>query len=387
MDGVQKCLMTIPGNDPSLLVHPNEGYTWTFMARCIGASVPDHINKALYFFYRVMSDIESRSMTRYVLPTYHLELKYDRETHKHVTRIVERRRGGGGAGAAAAAAAAAPPFLPPPADGAGGGAAGAGAGAGAVGGAGYRASSFFAPRLDTEEIESHPPLTMRMGFTGAFFTTAADGKQRHELICCLFVTPLRNFDLPTYITESFLAKPRPGCQDFKTKHAEWVELSFTWHVLLQYEAFQNLRLDPGLGNPANYMRDPSGRLGADALLCMLNMPIKVHEIILALHPTAQQVQTMGLPALSLDLPNDENLGEFLGYLREYLDSNAASRGDFERHIEIYNAAKEVKFFCPFVAIVVILTTSPTKQTKTGGEERDAGLAEESRRLAAAGAAD
>ena len=79
MDGVHKCLATIKKGSASLYVQPHEGYTWAFMGRCVGASIPEHIDKALYFFYRLMSDIESTTMTRYVVPTRNLELKYDRE--------------------------------------------------------------------------------------------------------------------------------------------------------------------------------------------------------------------------------------------------------------------------------------------------------------------
>ena len=79
MDGVHKCLATIQQGASSLYVQPHEGYTWAFMGRCVGASIPEHIDKALYFFYRLMSDIESTTMTRYVVPTRNLELKYDRE--------------------------------------------------------------------------------------------------------------------------------------------------------------------------------------------------------------------------------------------------------------------------------------------------------------------
>ena len=79
MDGVHKCLTTLPNTPLSLYTKPNEGFTWAFMGRCVGASIPEHIDKALYFFYRLMADIESTCMTRYVIPTHNLELKYDRE--------------------------------------------------------------------------------------------------------------------------------------------------------------------------------------------------------------------------------------------------------------------------------------------------------------------
>jgi len=139
------------------------------------------------------------------------------QSRKHVIRIIERRR--------------AEPAAPPPA-----------AAAGAVAGP-FVSNSLFEPHHDSEEVESPGALSIRMGFTGAFFKDE-DGKLRQDLFCCLFVTPLRNFDMHSYIVESFLAKPRPGCQDFKAKHDEWAELSFIWNLLLQYEAYENLQINP-----------------------------------------------------------------------------------------------------------------------------------------------
>ncbi len=138
------------------------------------------------------------------------------QTRKHISRVIERRR----AEPPAPNPVAAGGFVPP-----------------------FESTSLFEPRHDAEEVESRAPLSIRMGFTGAFFKDE-DGKLKQELFCCLFVTPLRNFDMHSYIVESFLAKPRSGCQDFKAKHAEWVELSFIWKLLLQYEAFENLKINP-----------------------------------------------------------------------------------------------------------------------------------------------
>jgi hypothetical protein len=91
MDGVHKCLITLPKAAPSLYTQPNEGYTWAFMGRCVGASIPEHIDKALYFFYRLGSDIESATMTRYVIPTRNLELKYDREVAPSLLKFARSR--------------------------------------------------------------------------------------------------------------------------------------------------------------------------------------------------------------------------------------------------------------------------------------------------------
>jgi len=147
------------------------------------------------------------------------------QTRKHIIRVIERRRA-----------------EPPP--------------AAPVTAGGYvplfESTSLFEPGRDTEEIESPAPLSIRMGFTGAFFKDE-DGKLRQELFCCLFVTPLRNFDMHSYITESFLSKPRPNCQDFKTKHAEWVELSFIWTLLLQYEAYENLQINAQVSTYSRYI--------------------------------------------------------------------------------------------------------------------------------------
>ena len=58
MAGAQKCLRMVRSDDPSHYVQPHDGPTWAFTARCIGAGVPLHIEKALYFFYRLLSHME-----------------------------------------------------------------------------------------------------------------------------------------------------------------------------------------------------------------------------------------------------------------------------------------------------------------------------------------
>ena len=100
-----------------------------------------------------------------------------------------------------------------------------------------------------------------------------------------------------YINESFLVKPKPGCADYKNRHADWAELSFLLKLMLQYEVYDNMRLSPSLGDPSDFIKDPSGRLGADTVLSVFMIPLKIKEIVMSRVPHAKNIKVLAISVL------------------------------------------------------------------------------------------
>jgi hypothetical protein len=97
---------------------------------------------------------------------------------------------------------------------------------------------------DTVEMVC-PPLVIRLGFTGALYDVVdAHGatETKQDLFCTLFVTPLRNVDLLTYIHLCFLTHSKGAGAESKQRESDVIELTYLWRKLLQYEAFENLML-------------------------------------------------------------------------------------------------------------------------------------------------
>lgn len=155
MDAVHKCLQIIPEGDPSLLTQPCDGYSWAFMARCIGSSVPEHIEKALYFFYRVLSAVESQGYTHFAVPTGNLVPQWDRQSKKSVVAIAERQERVPAEERSAAQE-----------DGSN---------------TAFSLASVIGERManmEGDQLNIKAPFSLRMGFTGAFFN---DGPQKQQV--------------------------------------------------------------------------------------------------------------------------------------------------------------------------------------------------------------
>ena len=323
MDGASKCMRVIPFGDASLFTQPHEGPTWAFVGRCIGAAVPLHIEMALYFFYRLCTHIEINGLTEYVVPTNHLQLRYDRRGGKRVagiTRTVAHRASRQGE----------PNHAP------------------------SENKSFSFQRAAQEECSSGgceaetvcSPLTIRMGFTGALYR-AADGGQlegdsetQQDLFCVLYITPLRNLDLLSYIHECFLARPKAAGADSKQRDGDIVELEYFWRALLQYEATENLKIGDGYGAPFDYSMDSGGVLGADMLLSVLQIPIKIHEIVRArcLPGKLSSLDVMGFPSFDYSKGNNEFM-MYVSYLFACIRQQAAKRRVLVSMVEKFNNVK------------------------------------------------
>ena len=329
MAGAQKCMQSISPTDPSLYIQPHEGPTWVFVSRCIGASMPMHIEQAIYFFYRLMTHMDINGLTEYVVPTPSLSLRYDRHCGKRVVGVTRQasmfRRGGGASGAEA----------------------GAGAGGRANAGFNFRRvvnGAFADGGLDVVDTLC-APLTLRIGFTGALHesTNSADEvTSGQDLFCVLFVTPLRNLDLLSYIHQCFLARSKTMGPDSKQRESDVIELEFIWRSLLQYEAYENLQLEGKEGDPFGYSLDSGGILGADMLLSMLHIPIKVHAIVHKFLPaslTLKRLRVMGFPEMDFVAGGTESRS-YAAYVLGCVRAHALDRRDLVGYVERFNNVKQ-----------------------------------------------
>ena len=323
MDGASKCMRVIPFGDTSLFTQPHEGPTWSFVGRCIGAAVPLHIEMALYFFYRLCTHIEINGLTEYVVPTPNLQLRYDRRGGKRVvgvTRTVASRASEQG-GATCAQHDNEPFSFERAAQ-------------GECSGGGSEAETVCAP------------LTIRMGFTGALYQAdggdqqGEDTETQQDLFCVLYITPLRNVDLLSYIHECFLSRSKATGPDSKHRDSDVVELEYFWRTLLQYEATENLKLGDSHGVPFSYSMDSGGVLGADMLLSVLQIPIKIHEIVKTrcLPGQLQSLNVMGFPSFDFTGANSD-FRAYVSYLFACVRQQAAERRELVAAVEKYNNVK------------------------------------------------
>ena len=323
MAGAQKCMQMISPDDLSLYIQPHEGPTWAFVARCIGASIPLHIEKALYFFYRLMSHIEINGLTEYVVPTPNLSLQYDRRGGKRVVGVTRQ----------------ASLFRRPDQD--------------QEQGINAPSDSSFCFRRAMDDACAGGgkdvvdtmcvPLTLRIGFTGALYeSTNEEGVSatRQELFCVLFVTPLRNVDLLSYIHQCFLARSKTAGPDSKQRESDVNELEFIWRTLLQYEAYQNLGLRGNEGDPFSYSLDSGGVLGADTLLSMLYIPVKVYEVVKkrsGANPL-RRLTIMGFPSFDF-VGGGEDARSYVAYVMACTRAQASDRRNLVSWVERFNNVK------------------------------------------------
>ena len=329
MASAQKCMRTIRSDDPSLYVQPHEGPTWAFTARCVGAGMPLHIERALYFFYRLMAHMELNGVTDFVVPTPTLGLQYDRRCGKRVvgvTRQVESRVRAPAAGVRPAEEE-------------------EDASRGFSFQHAARAEHATSGR-DTVEMVC-PPLVIRLGFTGALYDVVdAHGatETKQDLFCTLFVTPLRNVDLLTYIHLCFLTHSKGASAESKQRESDVIELTYLWRKILQYEAFENLMLGDGLGDPFDYSLDSGGLLGADMLLSVLQFPIKAHAVLRArceASPDGHRLVSMrvlGFPELDF-AQNSNEVRDYVAYMFACIRQQAMDRRALASHVERFNGTK------------------------------------------------
>ena len=160
-----------------------------------------------------------------------------------------------------------------------------------------------------EELITRDPFTVRLGVTGAYFTVA--GKIQRELFCVLYITPLRNFDLLSFITENFLNRPK-----IPLKERDWLELDAVWKTMLRKEANENCGLS---GDPCSHVNDPGNPLGVYTITNLLNTPLRIAHRIRREYSHVSNLHILGCPQLSY--LNDDTMRCYTSYMHEMIDQH------------------------------------------------------------------
>jgi hypothetical protein len=276
--------------------------------RCVGVGIPQHIIRVLFFFYRLQRHISLNGMSMYVVPTQNLRLKMSRHTKKveFVYEVVERNVAEPNHSGDDGTPDSSRHFL--------------------LGHAMRKRSR----QNDGESFKQRPAFSMRLAFTGAFFKE--DGVAKQGLFCSAIITPLRNFDMLSYITGSFLVQPKMPKKEI---YNDWNELLFCWKQILQYEAATNCGLN---GDPCENMIEPGGELGVFTLTSLLTVPLRIADVIRRNHVNVSDIQILGTPKLSYS--NDEDMDQYMRYTDEYINEASRCHEQLMTDIGAFNKADE-----------------------------------------------
>jgi hypothetical protein len=265
--------------------------------------------RVLFFFYRLQRHISSNGMSMYVVPTPNLRLKISRH-NKHVEfvyEVVERNVVEPNQSDDEGAAGTSRHFL--------------------LGHAMRKRSR----QNDGESFKQRAAFSIRVAFTGAFFKE--EGVAKQALFCTAIITPVRNFDMLSYITGNFLVQPKTTPQN--SKYNDWNDLNFIWGKLLQYEAAKNCGLN---GDPCENMIEPGGELGVFTLTSLLTVPLRIADVIRRKYRGVSDIQILGAPKLSYR--NDEDMDQYMRYTDEYINEHSRSHEQLMADIATYNKAEQ-----------------------------------------------
>ena len=300
MDATSKCMRMIPPSDPRFSIQPHEGTTMVFLARCNGVGIPTHIQHVLYFFYRLKVFTELHDITGFVLPTKSLRLVHARgRKGKEVIGVQEvREREARGQQDEKCFKEGVYDLAPS-----------------------FRKRS---RQMETGYVTALPPFTVTVGYTAV---TVEDSGGRHELVCAVYIRPLRNLDLIKYIFESFLAQPKGN---IASKFPDWNELTFYWKMILQYEANVNCGLSE---DPWRFVSVPWSEAGVSTITNLLSMPLRIAAVMRERYPQCGRIDILGCPRLSYR--EDQQMRDYDDYMTDYIKHQMRCADAFEKHMEDY----------------------------------------------------
>ena len=177
MDAVSKVWRTVPPGSNELLINECDGIPWAFADTCV-SQMPHLIQEVLFFFHSLVLGMSD--MSNYVIPSNTIKIRRPRG-EKRISDLLWQR------------------VIEPPIQ---------------------HNSDDSSEEMDINEVlldrayhnsnngmvdVKIPPVRMHLAFTGALYKHEGEGDRK--LICVLFVTPARNFDLHKYIYDKFLRPP------------------------------------------------------------------------------------------------------------------------------------------------------------------------------------
>jgi hypothetical protein len=264
-----------------------------------------HLTSVLYFFWKVRAHIETYGLDKYVIPTPQHQLVYNQMNHKEVKAVQERRD------FHRSAVADDNPV--------------------AGGSTRFRLSRAMSKRSrrgGEETLITREPFTVRVGVTGAYFSVA--GKMHREIFCVLYITPLRNFDLLSYITENFMNRPK-----VQPKEREWLELDAVWKNILRKEANTNCGVE---GDPCSHIHDPGSELGVYTITNLLNVPLRIAERVHSEYRGVVDLRILGCPQLSF--LDDDIMRSYAEYMHEVVDQQCRWQEQHKDFSQLFARTKE-----------------------------------------------
>lgn len=312
MDSVSKSFQLIPSGDASNYMQPYEGAPLCYVERCNSMNTPPHICNVLFFYYALLSHVKANSLTGYVIPLENLTLRKLRNDKgvdaKKIVSVCEDM-------VSCNSDRPPQPYLNFGAP---------------VGTTDIRSVLEDRDRGGTEHMLDRDPFSIRLAFTGAFYEV--DGVTKQELFCVAVITPLKAFDLITYIKDLFQMPPKAVLAK-----DHWCHLDLCFKRIQMFEVNNNCGL---LCDPSVYKNDIGGKGGMLSVLCMLNLPLRMAWIIQNLRQdeSPSNIRIIGMPKLTFR--QDGSMDQYLKYMNCYINEQVQIYEDFQRNVKVYYSTQE-----------------------------------------------
>jgi hypothetical protein len=311
MDSVSKSFQLIPSGHDSNYMQPYEAAPLCYVERCNSMNIPGHIANVIYFYYSLLTHIKAHGMTGNAIPIESMSLKKMKNDKgvdaKKIVGIFEDM-----VATCVSEQAEEGPWE-------------------------SRAGDTTISRVlcdrDTngsDHLLEREPFTIRLAFTGAFFEV--EGETRQELFCVAIVTPLKAFNLISYIKDYFTMPPKPA-----PARDHWCQMDLSYKKIQMFEANNNCGLTC---DPARYSDDIGGKGGILSVLSMLNLPLRIAWIIRNLKPgeCPENIRIIGMPKLTFK--ENGTMHEYLRYMHAYINEQVELHAEFERNVKVYYSTQE-----------------------------------------------
>lgn len=307
MDSASKSFRLIPRGDDSNYMQPHEGAPICYVERCNSMSVPAHISDVLFFYHSVLNQIKTSGLTGYVIPLTNMSLKKMRNDAKKIVGVFEDIVASNTQEQAL-----------------------------------YTVTDLREGDMDicnvlqerdtagAEHLLEREPFTIRVAFTGAFYEVDEETKQ--ELFCIAIITPLKAFNLVTYINDFFTTPPKaPGLKE------NWCQLDLCFKRIQMFEVNNNCGL---ICDPRAYRNDLGGKGGFYSVLCILNLPLRIAWILRNMRPENHPVniRIIGMPKLSFK--DNGTMDQYTKYMHAYINEQVEIHDELERNIKVYYSTQE-----------------------------------------------
>lgn len=311
MDSASKSFMLIPQGDQSNYMQPYEGSPLCYVERCNSMNIPPHITNVIYFYYSLLSHIKVNGLTGSVIPLENMSLKKMRNDKgvdaKKIVGVFEDISLGSVRD-------------------------GANLCMGNMRPGDTHICNVLSERdaNGSDHLLERDPISVRIAFTGAFFEV--DGVTKQELFCVAIVTPLKAFDLITYINDYFSAPPKA-----MPSRDHWCQMDLCFKRIQMYEANRNCGLTC---DPIIYKNDVGGEGGILSMLCMLNLPIRIAWIIRNLRQDEypENIRIIGMPLLSFK--ENGTMNQYKKYMHAYINEQVDIYQEFGRCVKVYYSTQE-----------------------------------------------